>query len=350
MKARPVVLLWLTLVASGAAAACDGGHPDDVDSHGPPLHVVGQNVGVGRPMPADGVVQLAFDRYLLPITVNRQSLTIIDANNFPLPSALSPTVDYDPVARTVTLGPPQRPWLEEGLFYKVVLGVPQGDADTGGLRAIDRAVLAPEQERVIGFIVGPPSGAPAPLAVDLCRDVLPIFLRKCSTPTCHGEGGAAAADLELSSASAIARTALGRLARGSTRGASTTPVAAPGRIFEVDMPLIDPGNPGNSWLLYKTEIAPPSASNDAGAPLRCEGAAPGTSPPYQPLVPEAGPASDAERGRLADTITGSPMPLPEVTETAASRPLTQDERQLLRRWIQGLPPITRDLPDCGACR
>ena len=35
------------------------------------IRILGVSVGEGRPLPADGVIQIAFDRYLLPATVNR---------------------------------------------------------------------------------------------------------------------------------------------------------------------------------------------------------------------------------------------------------------------------------------
>ena len=64
-------------------------------------------------MPADGAVQIAFDRYLLPATVNRQSVVIVDGANQQLGPDLAPIVLYDPIARPVTLAPPTQPWLTE---------------------------------------------------------------------------------------------------------------------------------------------------------------------------------------------------------------------------------------------
>ncbi len=39
--------------------------------------------------------------------------------------------------------------------YKLVLGIPEGDSDTGGIRAIDRAKLFAGQKLEFSFFVGP---------------------------------------------------------------------------------------------------------------------------------------------------------------------------------------------------
>ena len=49
-------------------------------------------------MPADGAIQIAFDRYLLPATVNRQSMGIVDGARMALAPELAPVVVYDPIA------------------------------------------------------------------------------------------------------------------------------------------------------------------------------------------------------------------------------------------------------------
>ena len=50
---------------------------------GPPVRVVATNVDA-RPLPSDGVLEIAFDRPLLPITVVRQSLVLRDGSGAPL--------------------------------------------------------------------------------------------------------------------------------------------------------------------------------------------------------------------------------------------------------------------------
>jgi hypothetical protein len=105
-----------------------------------------------------------------------------------------------------------------------------------------------------------------------------------------------------------------------------------GTPFGVDMPVIDPTAPGNSWLIYKTLLAIPSAP-DAAADN----------------VPDAGfssygagmtsPVSAAERQRLSNYILGNsmPYPAPAATEPSTST-LSQADLIRLSTWIaQGAP-------------
>lgn len=126
--------------------------------------------------------------------------------------------------------------------------------------AIDGATLALGQLRRFEFFAGPPTGAPfAEPKVDFCADVLPIFQAKCASPTCHGDGGQAAAGLVLTTPAGVAKTAIGVVARGAdTTGRSGAPESE-GEVFGVGMPLVAPGNPASSWLLYKVDLAPPPA-------------------------------------------------------------------------------------------
>lgn len=349
---------WRTRAPGGAllgllglfALGCDVGGGRDADTVGPPVRVLGVNVGDRRPLPADGVIEIAFDRYLLPSSVNRQSLFVVDGAKEPLPPAATPLVQYDPIARTVTLRGPTSPWLTEGLPYSLVLGVPDGDAELGGVRALDRATLAPDQPREIAFFAGPPSGEREPGA-DLCRDVLPIFAAKCSAASCHGHGPTAAAGLVLDSPAAISRTAIDKVARGANTGSLPT-AREPDRVFGVDMPIIQPGDPGNSWLLYKVEIAARPTAPSGRSPIACERGGGDAPLGFTPRVPAAAlPPSPREHATLSDFVLGLPMPLvaPSAPVSYATTALTFEEREAIRRWIQGLDRGA-GLPDCGLCR
>ncbi len=46
-------------------------------SVGPAIRILGVNVGPQQPLPVDGAIQIAVDRYLLPGTVNRQSVGLV---------------------------------------------------------------------------------------------------------------------------------------------------------------------------------------------------------------------------------------------------------------------------------
>lgn len=300
-------------------------------------------------MPADGVVQIAFDRYLLPSTISRQSIVLVDSANKGLSPDLAPLVVYDPVARTVTLAPPKTPWLSEGQLYKVILGIPESDGD--GVRALDGATLSSDQKRDFAFLVGPKTSANFERRGSFCDDVLPIFSAKCSGSTCHG-GTAPAAGLLLDSSAGVGATALRRVAQGASRGPSSRLSTASARRFGVDMPIIDAGNPGNSWLLYKVELAPPPVDLVATPTYACQHRADQAPLPFTflPLAPNAQRyASSNERAILSDFILGREMPFPTLEspryETLA---LTFEDREKIRLWISDL----RDgqaLPECGAC-
>ena len=333
--------------------SCDAGKRHKQQTLGPYITILGANVGVDRMLPADGVIQVAFDRYLLPSTVSRQSFQIVDGAHKPLSPDLALVSVYDPVARTITISGQKQTWLTEGQPYTLVFLIPEGNADQGGLRAIDRATLSPDQALEIPFIVGPKAGTPAEPTVSFCRDVLPIFASKCSLSTCHGTGGEAAASLVLDTSAGVGATALRRIAQGSNTGPlSTAPPSGQSR-FGVDMPLIDPGNPGNSWLMYKVDLARPPGIVDPTDKLACTGGLLEQKVPFvfAPLAPQAQRAADdIERSILSDFILGREMPFPLVPSTGgyADAPLTFEERETLRIWIKNLVPGTA-LPECGGC-
>lgn len=338
--------------AVAAATSCDAGKRHKQQTIGPAITVLGVNVGPDKMLPADGSIQIAFDRYLLPSTVNRQSIAIVDGAHQPLSPDLAPVVLYDPIARTVTLSPPKLPWLTEGQPYTLLLGLPEGDAEQGGVRAIDRATLFPDQTREFGFLVGPKASTPIEPLVSFCRDVLPIFASKCSLSTCHGTGGRSAASLVLDTSAGVGATALNRIAQGSNTGPLSTRPPAGQTQFGIDMPIIDPGNPGNSWLIYKVDLARPPSLTDQSGKLACTNGLLEPKVPFvfAPLVPQAErTADDIERSILSDFILGREMPFPVQTPGAyGETPLTFDERETVRIWIKSLVPGGA-LPECGGC-
>jgi hypothetical protein len=338
--------------AIAAVASCDVGKQHKQQTVGPAIRILGVNVGADQKLPADGSIQIAFDRYLLPSTVNRQSIAVLDGAKQPLSPDLAPVIVYDPIARTVTLSGPKQPWLTEGQPYTLVLGIPQGDADQGGVRAIDRATLVADQKRELAFIVGPRTGAAIEPNVSFCRDVLPIFTAKCNLPTCHGNGDRAAASLVLDTSAGVGATALNRIAQGSNTGGRSVNPPSPGRLFGVDMPIIDPGNPGNSWLMYKIDLARLPVVNPQVPQFACTK---GLTEPQQkfvftPLVPQAQRTADeSERAILSDYILGREMPFPVPRPGGyGDEPLTFEEREMVRLWIKSLVPGGA-VPECGGC-
>jgi hypothetical protein len=335
-----------------AAASCDAGKRHKQQTLGPYITILGANVGVDRMLPADGVVQVAFDRYLLPSTVNRQAIAIVDSSHQPLTPDLALITTYDPVARTVTITGMKQPWLTEGLSYTIIFGIPQGDADQGGLRAIDRSTLSPDQPLEISFLVGPKQSLTVEPAVSFCRDVLPIFAAKCGLSTCHGTGGQAAASLVLDTSAGVGATALNRIAQGSNTGPLSTRPPAGQAHFGIDMPIVDPGNPGNSWLMYKVDLARPPTLVDPEDRFACSNglSEPKTPFVFAPLAPQAQrTADDVERSILENFILGREMPFPAISPVAYGElPLTFDEREIVRIWIKSLAPGAA-LPECGGC-
>jgi hypothetical protein len=328
--------------------ACDQGKQHDQPTGGPYLTIVGANIGTDKPLPADGIIHIAFDRFLLPITITRQSFQLKDAFGAPVGA---PVITYDPVSRVVSLmnpGVQGTAWLQPNQPYKVEIGVPKTEGDSGP-RAIDRATLDPAGgPYVIGFQVTALPSIPTPpmdVTMDFCRDVSPIFQAKCSGGPCHHAPVGRvdpAAGLILQTGAGVENTAIDRVAQASNTGPRAEP-GPPGRLFGVDMAIIAPFAPDRSLLMYKVLMAQPRPEDvgiDASSP-----ACTTDSPPPQPALAAwqlpAKPITDDERARLAELVLGREMPyplnLPAGTQTPAGEettlPLTFDELERLRAWI-----------------
>lgn len=290
------------------------------------MHLVDSNVS-HQPLPATGAIELAFDRLLLPASVTRQSFPLEDLRGVPLNPPL-PTVAYDPVARVVTVTPGSP--LDPTQPYKIAIVSPKSPTDLMGLRAIDNAPFDPSFQP-IEFMVGPAAVPPTPPTVDFCKDVLPNLQGRCAVGACHGPP-MPAAGLLLTSDRGIAATAVGRVALGANSG----PLSAPGQpqrqLFGVDMAIVNPGDPGESWLLYKLLLAKPSACSptDAG-PALCNG---GHSLQTQAM-------SDAERAALSDLVQGREMPFPVLNlPPGTAQGLQIDQLEAISLWIAGGAPAS----------
>jgi hypothetical protein len=379
----------LTVACALASAGCDQGKQHDLRRVGPPVHVVATNFGDGKLVPANGSVVLAFDRVLDPATVNRQAAVVVEVGGRPVGN---PSVAYDPVTRVLSLSSPNARgtrWLTPGQPYEVLLTDANEKDTIGGVRAVDGAAIDRASPRLLAFFAGPETDDDRARGfdpeIDFCRDVAPMFLAKCSESTCHGspQAGAAAASgpaegLLLDTSIGIAQTALRRAAQESNTGARAGLGSSPGRLFGVDMPIIDPGSPASSWLMYKLMMAAPRepfapppdsaldasspdatspdaagldaspsaptplpAGGDAGAEAGSTGAAPtsacdGSLPRPAPLVLGAplapfAPIDEEERSRFSESMLGSPMPYPDPT--GRSNALGYEELERVRAWI-----------------
>ena len=287
--------------------------------------------------------------------MTRQAFVLRD----PTGGAINPVVYYDPVARTVSLSNPScgsgnavdggtgSSWLTVGQTYTVTLTIPANAQDPYGARAIDGQTLDPSQpdtSRVIGFPIVAPTGGgalvcgPSSPKIHFCADILfPIFAQKCASSLCHaspqtaGGGSRPAADLILDNYLGVAHTALAvRPSHGSNTGPRVVP-GDPGRLFGIDMPVIDPGHPANSWMLYKLLLAVPSP------PAATDG---GTTGPNVPVRNNVWAQDDPERASLSEYMLGREMPYPG----GGYAPLTLEELERVSYWIAQNAPAC----DCGS--
>jgi hypothetical protein len=387
---------------------CDANFPKK-STAGPPIAVVttGTNIAAGSTYTVDQPIKIAFNRFLNPETVTRQSLVLEDLNGVAITDAL---VSYDPVTLTVSLSNPGSGlgWLDAGHEYQVVLTVPSGDGGTYGLQAIDGATLAAAQ--TIQFKAGAAPAIPSsgPPTIDFCNDIYyPILSANgvgCASQGCHeaalpmveslfdgGGTGYPREGLDLSTVSGIRATAIGQVAHESNTGPYASPATPSASLpFGVDMPIIAPGQPGNSWLMYKVLLGPvqgvdagledaassmtsadaaedaPSSMTAADASEDAPGTMTGSSPSDAGLEDAAGAmtAADAcvvtppkllygtgpvnisagEQTILSNYILGNPMPY-----TGYGTKLTEAQLEQLSVWIaQGaVTPEQQCEPVCG---
>jgi hypothetical protein len=338
------------LLLAATLGACDFLSQQDDPPLAPPfVHAIAANVGPTTPLPIDGAIQIAFDRYLNPSTVNRQGIGLRDTfGNAPD----SPIVDYDPITRVVTLlNPnPSLPWLTVGTPYEVVFPIATNEAGSFGLRAIDGASIDPTTQSIaFTAIVG--TGTPfAQPHMDFCSDVMPIFSAftpdhsiegACGSANCHGvpEGKLLSAQgLVLDTNDGILHTAIGVQAEEATIGGTTTPLASQA-VFPVGMPIIDPGNPGDSFLIYKLLKEDNGVPDASGATVIYRACNPITAVTnFGPSASDARFASPDEGARLANLVVGRRMPW-------GDKALSIDEMERIRLWIaQGAT-----VDDCSMC-
>lgn len=332
---------------------------------GAPIHLATANIGTNTPLPVDQPIELAFDRLLLPITVTRQSIVLVDKA---APStAITFAIAYDPVARVVTLTPVQT--LSPGHTYQLSIASPSDPTVSSGLHAIDGATMDPNSARTITFLAETASGTPPVTCsgivgpcMSFCNDIVPILSPTCAgSSICHNgtiyaNGGPIAAGLALtgprspelasgnlpaipSMSQFIYATAINRLSIESAQGALTQP-GPPSPNFGQDMPLIDTttvpdpntldpigpagsGDPGNSFLIYKVLMAGTGGALPTGAnPL-----------PNVYSVPWV-PLSADERTTLASIIPGREMPLPtDLDNPPNPSGLPVDSLERLSLWM-----------------
>jgi hypothetical protein len=307
-------------------------------------------------------IEVRFDRFLYPLSAVRQTICLQ-----PLTDPVTRLADcragvflepaYDPVRRAVVYRQPEGTLLAPGTLYVLTVLAPRAPG-LDGFRAFDGAPLAEARAIQMTTLVEDPPGfdEAAPTedlfceasacasacatsaatkacvdaqckdvdgtidpdcekgCVDACAKRCPAGARlaTCATANCHGPNPSEldpshptslSMGLDLHSAEAIVRTAVGQVAHEAQTGEhADEPNVAPTR-FGRAMPLIDPGSPGNSYLLYKLLVSPSYAAS-AAAP----------------------DAAEIERLR-ASVVVGMPMP------PAGGEPVPLDALEVLSGWI-----------------
>jgi hypothetical protein len=169
----------------------------------------------------------------------------------------------------------------------------------------------------------------------------------------------------LDSSEGVRATAIRRLAQGSNTGGRPDSILPSPSKFGLNMPVIMPGDPGSSWLIYKTELAPPPPAGAGPVPnIVCEERASSLStakPRFFTLAPARPIATEAERQILGEYVLGREMPYPYAPEMyvppaptdADPHPtayfytsLDFEERERLRIWITRGAKVD----DCAPCR
>lgn len=287
-------------------------------------------------VPRDAHIELRFDRYLAPATAIRQSIKLYTGSE---DLGLFVQPEYDLVERVLVYRLPAGAHFEPGVRYTVEL-LSAREADDFGFRAFDGAPLG-EGPVPLKFDFRTreeePPEAPPVAPPPTCADALAEFKAAgCAGQACHnpagtpgvcppGEGKVSDDDcvavprmgLDLSSPAGLFATAIARVAHQADTGAKTgVPLANPPRVG-VAMPVIDPGRPETSYLLYKLLRKSRNFENTA---IGCTSI-------HRVALPEGvcpQPSAD-ESARLREWfVRGEPMPLAE----------NQADLRLIQRWIR----------------
>jgi hypothetical protein len=138
------------------------------------------------------------------------------------------------------------------------------------------------------------------------------------------------------------------------------------------MPIVDPGNPANSWLVYKLLLAQPaptcqtaptgpSTCSTPSTRLQCDTTktppqptqvfAKTDTPPVLPDLATFEQASSFERQILSELVLGREMPFPSNPgdppgSPTDNPPFTYAELERLQMWIAAGAKVV----ECGACQ
>lgn len=256
--------------------------------------------------------------------------------------------EYDVLERVLVYHAPP---LEPGVLYTVELLRPDVDDPDFGFRAFDGAPLE-ERDVPLKFqfkteVVAPaaPPAPPAPPTCDQALVALSGAVASCAGVACHNSvnspdcppgqassvhlpcGPVPRMGLDLSTPEGLALTAINHVAHQAETGSKTgAPISNPSR-FGTSMPIIDPGRPENSYLLYKMLRKDESFFTSPTDPDTCQTTHQvpfGTGDCTLPSVPE--------RDRMREWfVRGEGMPL--VLNPGASG-YGRDSVRTIQEWIR----------------
>jgi len=230
--------------------------------------------GAACGLPAGGPLRFKFDRWLLPTTATRQSLTMYTAGTG-LVVTLRP--NYDVASRSIdySFDAP----LPGGVAFNLRLLDADQDPNGFGFRGFDGVPLTSSE--TIAFrtaLASPtPDSSASQVAVPSCADAVGVLHRAgCSGLGCHSREassnciGASAGmawdqsaqqcvavprmGLLLDDAQGLQTTAINHVAHETQNGTDISLRFESGGRFGEQMPIIDPGRPENSYLIYKLLI------------------------------------------------------------------------------------------------
>jgi hypothetical protein len=260
-------------------------------------------------------MRFRFDRYLNPASVIRQSVMVTSGMLDPeTGDPKGPTVFfepvYDPYERLVVFLLPARVRWTPTTLHTVKVYARSEESQEEGFRSFDDKALMDTKTYsfMTGHAITDPDndvdeGRPVGRFCDEDEgDVPPAFpiLRKhCGTNGCHDSSGMLG--LDLSHPDSIRNTAIRVVARQTMTGPSVSATSSNPERFGVNMPRLDPGNPGNSYVIYKLLVNP----NNHPAP----GQTMDPPDPWLGPLPAADPAPAEEITQLRHRfVRGEPMP------------------------------------------
>lgn len=232
--------------------------------------------GTACGLPAGGPLRLKFDRWLLPTTATRQSLTM-NTSGTGLGVMLRPS--YDVASRTIDYDFDTP--LPGGVVFNLRLLDADQDPNGFGFRGFDGLSLASSD--TIAFRTALASStldmaASHALAAPSCADTLRVLRRAgCSSLGCHSRetssnctatatGMAWDQSIEqcvnvprmgllLDDSQGLLATAVNHVAHETQNGTDISLRFESGDRFGEQMPVIDQGRPENSYLIYKLLIS-----------------------------------------------------------------------------------------------